>query len=440
MYPFVESSQPRSGLAARPPSRNALLVVGMGRSGTSALTRVLSLCGAGLPAHVMPGNPSNELGHWEPQRIVDAHDAFLSSVGSSWLDLNPLPLADASIAPKVSGLSRQLAALIEEEYRGIPLLVVKDPRMARLLPIWREVLRSLEITPFAIIPIRDPVEVARSLESRDGADPDRSLLLWLRYTLAAERDSRGMARCFVSYESLLEDWRSVVGVIATKSGFELPAVPEEVASEIGRFLRRDLRHQTHSLDGRGRLARVPTLVGRAYALFAGATRGAELDLQAVEALAVEVDAAWDALGSSLVHAEACVSTLSQRLAASEGRAADAEGRLAAVADLLREANGTLHVARAEADRSTAEVNELRAEAARLAEQLAQAQSASVWSREQAEAERAHRSGMESSLSWTLTGPVRRTAARFPGLGSQVRALALRGLGYARPSGAGSRGT
>src|SRR6185437_16639542 len=83
------------GLApdAGAPARQALLVLGMHRSGTSALTRVLNLCGAALPRHNMAAAQSNRLGFWEPQRIVDTHDRFLKEAGTGWEAIADYPAA-----------------------------------------------------------------------------------------------------------------------------------------------------------------------------------------------------------------------------------------------------------------------------------------------------------------------------------------------------------
>src|ERR1039458_5527522 len=69
-------------------SQTALIVVGVGRSGTSALTRVLSLLGAALPQNIMPPGPINETGFWEPAWGAALHDEMLSGVGSSFDALN----------------------------------------------------------------------------------------------------------------------------------------------------------------------------------------------------------------------------------------------------------------------------------------------------------------------------------------------------------------
>ena len=57
-----------------PALRTALVVVGMHRTGTSALTRVLSLLGATLPHDLYPPGPDNPEGFWEPAKLVEVHE------------------------------------------------------------------------------------------------------------------------------------------------------------------------------------------------------------------------------------------------------------------------------------------------------------------------------------------------------------------------------
>ncbi|MCF6264536.1 MAG: hypothetical protein L3J24_13250, partial [Xanthomonadales bacterium] len=77
--------------------RTCLLALGMHRSGTSALTRVLGIAGAKLPQNLVGPNTSNEAGHWEPADLVKYHDSLLTELSSSWddwksLDISRLPV------------------------------------------------------------------------------------------------------------------------------------------------------------------------------------------------------------------------------------------------------------------------------------------------------------------------------------------------------------
>src|SRR5690348_156745 len=68
--------------------RRAFVVVGMHRSGTSAMTRTLSLLGAALPKGLMPAaENNNEAGFWEPQPVADLNDEILQALDSEWDDV-----------------------------------------------------------------------------------------------------------------------------------------------------------------------------------------------------------------------------------------------------------------------------------------------------------------------------------------------------------------
>jgi hypothetical protein len=63
----------------------------MHRSGTSALTRVLNLLGAGLPLNLLPADEHNAAGYWESCDLVFIHDEMLQAAGTSWQDTGPIP-------------------------------------------------------------------------------------------------------------------------------------------------------------------------------------------------------------------------------------------------------------------------------------------------------------------------------------------------------------
>src|SRR4030081_3596213 len=70
---------------------NVVCVLGMHRSGTSALCGALDLIGVDFGKHLLPATDANEKGHWEHEEIVRVHDRLLLSLGSGWDDEDPLP-------------------------------------------------------------------------------------------------------------------------------------------------------------------------------------------------------------------------------------------------------------------------------------------------------------------------------------------------------------
>jgi hypothetical protein len=218
-------------------SQTMILVLGMHRSGTSALTRLLNLHGATLPDALIGPAPENQTGHWEPEVLVALNDDILAAASRSWHDPRALPPSWFN-SPEAAMFEAQLADALREEFGNAPLSVMKDPRLCLLLPLWLRVLEALNITPKVVIPLRHPSEIAASLARRQQAPAPKFLLLWLRYMLAAERGSRGLTRCFVNYPALLEDWQHEIKQIGGKLGITWPMAP----ANVDKFLSPDLRH------------------------------------------------------------------------------------------------------------------------------------------------------------------------------------------------------
>jgi len=155
--------------------RTALLILGMHRSGTSALTRILSLLGASLPLHLIGPMRGNETGHWEPARLVALHDEMLAEAGSRWDDWRRFDTSRL-LSDRVAHYKTAIKCLIKEEYGESPLLVLKDPRVCRFVGLYKEILPELGIAPAFILPLRNPLSILASLATRDDLSPP--MLVW----------------------------------------------------------------------------------------------------------------------------------------------------------------------------------------------------------------------------------------------------------------------
>lgn len=222
-------------------SRAAILVLGMHRSGTSALTWLLGRLGAALPIDAIDASGDNARGYWESQALVKADDQLLRVARSSWFDPRPL---DLSRLPEDGVRSRKnrIREAIESAWGDAALLAIKDPRQCRCVPVVADVLDAMGIAPRAILMLRDPAEIARSLASRDGTTPAYAHLLWLRHMIDAERATRGMIRAVVDYDGLLADWRGTIARIAPLVEREGWQPSETEAADIDAFLDPGLRH------------------------------------------------------------------------------------------------------------------------------------------------------------------------------------------------------
>ena len=237
----IRRAKAANAQARRSHAAQALLVLGMHRCGTSALTRVFSLLGADLPKNMLGANPTNETGHWESLDLITIHDDLLASAGSRWDDwraFNP-DWIQSGIA---EGFRKKLVGVLKHDFDGSPLFVVKDPRICRFVPLWLDVLEWFGAEARVVISIRNPLEVAVSLKRRDNFPLAKSHLLWLRHALDAERATRQLPRAIVSYDDLLDNWRSVVGTVAAKTGLHWPRRSDRSELEIDQFLADAVRH------------------------------------------------------------------------------------------------------------------------------------------------------------------------------------------------------
>lgn len=241
--------------------KTAILILGMHRSGTSALTRVLNLCGVDLGTRLMPpAQDNNDSGFWEHVDAVDAHERLLFQFGRSWSDARALPdgwlESDAAAAA-----AQRIAALVTGEFADSRLWAVKDPRLCRFVPLWIKVLGEAGVRTKLVYALRHPDEVIASLVRRDGLSAHENGLLLLTHFFEAALAGAGQPRCVTTYQSLLDDWRGCVERIARELELELDL--DSRAAEIEDFLDHGARNH-HAQDDVAELRE--SLNGRIYAL------------------------------------------------------------------------------------------------------------------------------------------------------------------------------
>lgn len=224
------------------PEKKCIIVLGMHRSGTSSLTGALHLTGFDLGKNLMPPADENPKGFFENLSIVNLNDRILAELYNFWSDTLLLPEGWWS-GERFTPHARKAMEIMDEEFSGDKPMLIKDPRLCIVLPVYLGVFRSKGINPFFLICVRDPSDVARSLGRRNNMPTEKSALLWMDYQLRAERYSRGYGRMFVSYRDLLEHPLEVIDKIRQASGMGF-RMDEPIQQEIKAFL-------DPSLSGRG---------------------------------------------------------------------------------------------------------------------------------------------------------------------------------------------
>ena len=232
-------------------SRRVVLVVGSGRSGTSALAGGLQALGMHVPPPEVPADETGLRGSAESQWVVDLHTELLerANVGvtdarpSAWFETGKWSANGILRTRVVDWLGPQFAPLPDDEPGDPePELVLKDPRMAWFLGLWKAAAIRVEATPAYLTTLRHVTEV---VGTRDR--PSARTAAWVNMMLHTERATRGSLRAFVRYDDLLADW--TIPLFRVGHEFGLRAVTEASANsmrKVHQFVDPDLHRAHHT--------------------------------------------------------------------------------------------------------------------------------------------------------------------------------------------------
>ncbi len=246
--PVNEQSMPKDKSAKRLPATAAserqriVVVLGMHRSGSSAITRGLQALGVDLGSNLMPpAEGNNDKGFFEDNDVVDLNERILARAGGAWHTLSAIE-AGLLAGPAFSAERREAATLLNAKLRAGSVFGFKDPRLPILLPLWRCVFDDLGLEASYILTVRDPLASAASLERRDGMPIEKGAALWGRHMLAAMQQTEGARRIFCSYDRLLADPYKELFRIARFLGIDPSSREEALRVYSEEFLDLALRH------------------------------------------------------------------------------------------------------------------------------------------------------------------------------------------------------
>lgn len=215
------------------PSRRVVFVVGSGRSGTSTMSGALQTLGMHVPQPEVSADETNPKGFGEPQWVVDLHTDLLQRCNVAVSDARPAAWFEAGKLSNFEPLRGRMHTWLESQFaEGGPELVVKDPRLAWFLGLWRSAALRCDATPAYVTMLRPVTEVVGSKQkyyaSRFG-ELNRTAA-WVNMMLHTERGTRGSLRAFVRYEDLLRDW--TIPLFGIGQQFDLRAVKTASANDI----------------------------------------------------------------------------------------------------------------------------------------------------------------------------------------------------------------
>ena len=154
-----------------------MIVLGMHRAGTSAVTRLINMMGAylGPEDQFLPATPDNPKGYWERVDVLQLHEYLLEQLNADWYLTSAVD--PDRIDPELREAFTRRARKILQGLDGHRPWVMKDPRFCLLLPLWQPLLE----VPVCVHVVRHPLATARSLAKRDGFPLHFGVALWEQY-------------------------------------------------------------------------------------------------------------------------------------------------------------------------------------------------------------------------------------------------------------------
>lgn len=219
-------------------------VLGMHRSGTSAMTRGLQALGVHLGQNLMEPVPDvNPKGFWEDMDIYQLNEEMLQALGTQWYQSIPLSKGQVDWL-LANGYLEKAVTLLQGKRSDSQPYAFKDPRLCRLLAFWQEALKNAGGLVAYFLALRNPVSIADSLQKRDGMDRTQSYLLWLTHTVNSILLTNGQRRVLVNYDALIKTPEQQMRRVADH--LNLTVQEPLLAEYVTDFLDKGLRHTRHT--------------------------------------------------------------------------------------------------------------------------------------------------------------------------------------------------
>ena len=187
--------------------KRIIIVLGMHRSGTSAIARGLKVLGVDLGNKLVPAHEGvNDKGFWEDFEIYMLNEEILNSIDHDWDAIAPIqPILFKNEI--LSSYKQRAVELLKSKIYKKTILGIKDPRFCILLPFWKEIFDHIGAEIGYIIALRNPISVAHSLEKRDNFNFVKSHYLWFNHVVQSVLETEGKPRVVVDYDLLMKQRR-----------------------------------------------------------------------------------------------------------------------------------------------------------------------------------------------------------------------------------------
>jgi hypothetical protein len=244
----------------------AVVVLGAGRSGTSAITRALAAVGVDLGDRLRPGAGKNPTGFFEDIDMLALNKRLKHALRIKGDSVRLIADEEWS-APTLRALHDDAVETIRRRFGDRSPWGYKYGRTLRLLPFWQEVYRTLDLDVRYVVALRNPMSVARS---RGQLDPERgtqekSDLEWLVNIVPYFRAVRECPFVVVDFDLVMADPVGQLERLARTISLPLnEATHRSICVYRDEFLQPGRRHTVFTMEQLGADTSIHPLVREAY--------------------------------------------------------------------------------------------------------------------------------------------------------------------------------
>jgi len=222
-----------------------VFVLGMDRSGTSTVARLVSLLGLHPPRSddLVQARDTNPKGVWESASLVVFNRRVLKAIGTD--ERFPAALAPGwERDARLAALRGEAPAVFATAFPEAPW-VWKDPLLCLSFAFWRE---ALDVRPVIVLVNRNPLEIAASALRAWGRPKIYGLALWERYLRQALTQISELPVIVTNYGDAVADplaWCGRMQAFLCDSGVGADAQRE---GDVLEFVDAGLRHSEFTHD------------------------------------------------------------------------------------------------------------------------------------------------------------------------------------------------
>ena len=226
---------------------NLIIVLGMHRSGSTAIARALEVFNVDVGSNLIPANPDiYSSGFWEDMDVVKLNQDILGFIYTEWSDLSIISdLRLAALIRNKHFLARA-CKLIKDKLTNNKVMEIKDSRMTILMPFWKKVFDSMNIVIGYVIVFRNPDGVSDSILHRDKISKEQSDMLWLIDNDTALKFTKNSPKLFLDYDLFLDE--PVNHLERIEDAFELKINKKLLSDYLFNFLNNNLRHSHNAIN------------------------------------------------------------------------------------------------------------------------------------------------------------------------------------------------